>query len=104
MLDFLILSLAVYRLSMFMVYDDGPFDVFQRLRESIGILYYDNGEPIEGEYKGWAKLLSCLWCVSVWLGFLLAICYALSPSSTVILCSPFSLSAAAMIIERIVNG
>ena len=54
MLDFVILSLAVYRLSVFFIYDDGPFDVFQRLRERVGILYYDNGDVIEESYKGFA--------------------------------------------------
>ena len=104
MLDFLILSLAVYRISALFVYDDGPFDLFQRLRLKVGILYYDSGEIIEESYKGWAKLFSCIWCMSVWLGFFLALCYFFYPLYTTSLSMPFALSAMAMIVERFVNG
>ena len=104
MLDFVILSLAVYRLSVFFIYDDGPFDVFQRLRERVGILYYDNGDVIEESYKGFAGLLSCIYCLSVWWSLLLVLLYWFFPSYVTILSMPFALGGAVMIIERLVHG
>ena len=104
MLDFVVLSLAVFRLSMLLIYDNGPFDVFQRLRIRVGILYYDNGDMDEKEYKGWAGLLSCVWCASIWLGLLLALSYWAFPTYTLFFSMPLALSSMAGMYERIVNG
>jgi len=104
-LDFVILSLAVFRLSMLLIYDNGPFNMFQRLRIRVGILYYDNGDMIEGEiYKGWAGLLSCVWCLSFWWGLLLVLLHWAFPAYTILFSTPFALSGLTGIYERLVNG
>ena len=52
LLELILLSLAVWRITALFVYDDGPWDVFVRLRDAIG------------------GPLTCFWCTSVWVGFL----------------------------------
>jgi len=54
MLQFVLLSLAVWRLTALLVYDDGPGDVFVRLRDFSDA----HGGP-----------LHCFWCTSFWVGF-----------------------------------
>lgn len=48
MLELVLLSLAVWRVTALLVYDDGPWNVFARLRDAIG------------------GPLNCFWCTSVW--------------------------------------
>lgn len=55
MLSFVLLSLAVWRVTALFVYDDGPRDVFVKLRE------------LSDAYGG---PLNCFWCASVWVSFL----------------------------------
>lgn len=63
---FVILSLALYRLTRLVVYDDGPFDVFLTIRILAGA--YDrgkNGRP--SSLSG--RMISCPHCVDFWLSF-----------------------------------
>ena len=48
MLELILLSLAVWRITALFVYDDGPWGIFVRLRDTIG------------------GPLTCFWCASVW--------------------------------------
>lgn len=65
MVDLLRLVLATWRLTALLVYDDGPFHSFQRLRD-----YAQVADPDEQHING---ALSCVWCCSIWaaLGVLL---------------------------------
>jgi len=45
--------LAVFRLAQLLALDDGPFDVFERLRRS--------------GHAQWRKLVNCPYCLGVWL-------------------------------------
>ena len=66
-MELLVKILATWRLSALLVYDRGPFRIFQRLREEAGVLYLDK----DGWPSGfWGQLLSCTWCVSVWVAVL----------------------------------
>lgn len=57
----ILVGLGAWRLSAMLVYEDGPWDVFARLRQRAGI--------VPGEINGfWALLLSCIWCTSIWVG------------------------------------
>lgn len=52
--DMLILALATWRLAYMLVYEDGLFDVFDRIRR------------VANNREATGKLLSCVWCCSVW--------------------------------------
>lgn len=56
-LTFVVAALAVYRLSIMIATEYGPFDVFERVR---------NWLPKTSMF---GKLLRCPFCVSMWLGF-----------------------------------
>lgn len=58
-LDVLIVGLAAWRVASLLVHEDGPWSVFDRIRGRAGVYR-------EGELSGPAKLLSCVWCTSVW--------------------------------------
>lgn len=58
--EVLIVGLAGWRLASWFVQEDGPFEIFGRLRRLAGA-------EAEGEITGFLpSLLSCVWCASVW--------------------------------------
>lgn len=67
MLDFLIDALATWRLTSLLHREEGPFSVFDELRDKIGVKYDVNNMPY-GENEV-AKAFSCMWCLSVWISF-----------------------------------
>lgn len=70
-MNFLISILATWRISSMLVKESGPFDVFDRLRDIAGVKYNQHGESYGTNM--WSSLLSCVWCTSVWVGFLVAL-------------------------------
>lgn len=56
-LTFVIVSLAVYRVSIMLAMENGPFDLIDRFRRT-----FPHGSV-------WAKLFACPFCLSFWFGF-----------------------------------
>ena len=56
---FLLAALATWRLAFMLVREDGPREIFARLRKRLGAGFF-------------GKLLSCVKCVGVWVAFPLA--------------------------------
>ena len=57
-------ALSCYRLAQLVTLDDGPADVFLRLREIAGAYQYgDDGRPA----RSIGRLLACPFCVGMWL-------------------------------------
>jgi len=73
MLLLLLSILAVYRLAQLISLDDGPFDVFKRLRLLCGQIAYKYKN-----LKTLADLVNCPYCLGVW--FALFVVIALRPS------------------------
>ena len=97
MLDLLILIGATWRLTSLLVWEDGPVEVFARLRHRLGVRYDDQSLPYGTNWL--AKGVICPACASVWFGILWAVAYLLWRDSTWI-ALPFALSAGAIVLER----
>lgn len=86
MLDFIILFLAVARITNFFVYENGPFDIFERVRRkallTIGF---------------WHDIFICHYCFSVWVSIFVFVVYYFIPES-ILLWTVFALSQASIII------
>ena len=96
LLDVVVLTLATWRLASLLNREDGPFEVFARLRYLLGVRY---DEQSEAHGTNWfAKGVICLPCCSVWFGFFWAIAYMLWKDS-VWVALPFALSAGAIVIH-----
>ncbi len=102
--ELVVMALATWRISALFVHDDGPFDCFKRLREAAGVEHYDDGSHVSNCYKGLAKILTCVWCVSVWVGIFAVFSWAIAPKLVVWLMLPFALSGAAVLVEEVING
>ncbi len=74
----LIVGLASWRIANMLVDEDGPFDIFERLRQAAGL------RP--GEVNGFLpELLSCIWCTSVWTTVLVFLLWVIEPVGVMIL-------------------
>ena len=56
-------GLATWRVTHILVYEAGPYNMFIRLRESMGIAHDEGGTPV-----AWPDglVLTCALCTSVW--------------------------------------
>ena len=54
-----------------LVREDGPVDVFAKLRTFSGMKYDEHSNSYGTNII--SSILSCLWCTSVWVAFLIAI-------------------------------
>jgi len=89
LVSFVILGLAVYRLTRLIVEDT----VFEKIREKIFSKFSPSTSSI-------GYLLTCYWCTSMYVATLVTIGYILVPSIFIIICLPFALSAIAGLISE----
>ncbi len=90
----LILTVATWRLSSLLVDETGPFDAFAELRYWIGVRL-DRESQTYGTNEI-AKIFTCVWCMSIWIGIMLTVSYAIIPVYTSWICLPFALSTGAI--------
>lgn len=110
--DFVLLSLATWRMASLLAREDGPAYLFLKLRRAAGVVYEDeetvNKETGEKEVEttmtptNWlAEGLICMKCNSVWVGTVLTILYFIFPNLTRILVLPLALSAMSIFQQEI---
>lgn len=66
--DFLLFSIAVFRITAIIVYEDGPFSVFSSFRDRVAT--YTN--PL---FVTVSQGVRCVWCTSVWVAAGLLLLY-----------------------------
>lgn len=83
LLIFLLSTLAVVRICILLQEDIGPFHIFEKFRKWAGlqrvdeldmpqqIMYSDREYIHNGEF--FAELLECIYCLSIWIGAIVAI-------------------------------
>lgn len=101
LIEFLIMALAVFRLSSLLADERGPYGVFSRLRLWAGeVILRDNTRSGTNEF---ARGLVCTWCNSVWLGVMVGVGYYFQPYWVLWGCLPLALSGAAVVVNSAVG-
>ena len=99
LLGLIVLSPAVWRITSLLVYEEGPWDVFPKLRYWLGVRYDDmNYEPYGTNVV--ADAFTCMWCLSPYVGAVIMVVWLVFPWSIFVFL-PFSFSAVAIIIEAV---
>jgi hypothetical protein len=88
-INFIIMSLATWRISSLLVNEDGPYQTLAEFRSRV-IKY--------------TKAFECIWCVSLWIAGFMAIAYYFAPLYAIWIMLPFAISAGAILADRIING
>jgi hypothetical protein len=97
----LLLPLATWRVTHLLVYEDGPFDCIAKLRTLAGVRYDQHNMPYGNNVL--AQMLSCIWCLSIWVGLFYAVMLLYAPENVMaILALPFAASALAIFIDNCV--
>jgi hypothetical protein len=86
--EFILATLAVWRLTHLIAAEDGPFNALAWLRGKAGQGF-------------WATLLDCFYCLSIWIALLFAIGMGGSLLHKVLLW--LALSAAAILLNRVID-
>jgi len=94
LLEFVVYALATWRVSSLLVDEAGPFRMFIRLREWVGITHDADDNVAMIPDRLLPGILSCVWCVSIWVGLFWTLMYFVPYS--LYLALPFALSAAAI--------
>lgn len=99
-LEFILLGLACWRITSLFVKEDGPFKMFKRLRELTGVSHYDDGAVCEVPDKFLCELITCTWCLSVWVGAALVAAYIFLPSVAIYFALWLSLSTITIMVNE----
>lgn len=91
LLTFIVMTLAVWRLTKIVNEEEGPFEIFKYIRASF---------PTDGK-RGWiGRGIYCFWCVSFWFGLAIGLAYSPVPFGVII---GLALSALAILFDFIVE-
>lgn len=95
-IEFMILALAVWRVSALLTYEFGPANVFGRLRDWVE--FVDGNQPTTP--GSLTQLVNCPLCMSLWVSLFAFAMFAWQPVLTLAVCLPLALSGLSSIIER----
>jgi hypothetical protein len=99
-LTIIILLLATWRVSSLLAKESGPWDIFEKVRTLLGVVWDVESKP-EGTNM-LSKMIVCIWCNSMWTGTVWILAYFISPL-VIWIALPFALSAGAILIECVVG-
>lgn len=95
MTETLLVGLAAFRLASLFVKEEGPFDMFGRIRRLVGVP--EGPGEITG---GFALLFSCMWCAGLWAALGCWAVYQVAPAVIIVLAA----AAVVLIVERWVGN
>lgn len=106
MIEIVVLILATWRLASLLANEEGPCQVFEKIRHLMGVRYTDEKDKNSDRYglNQLARLILCPWCSSVWIGGVWTVLFFLSQLVTFYLALPFALSAGAVLLHEWVEG
>lgn len=92
---YLLISIpASWRLAILLTEDDGPFDLFQKMRDVIGVKDPDLYENFT------TKLFSCLRCFSIWTSAFFTISFFVFPNLSIFLSALLAMSAGQLWLDK----
>lgn len=94
-----LLTLATWRISSMLVNEEGPWSIFRKLREKVGIS--EDGPIVtvpDGMLPG---VLSCVWCCSVWVAAFWLVLWVLIPTIATYLAAWLSISTLSIVVDGI---
>ena len=66
-LDILIIGVAAWRISVFVTSGVGPWQIAVKVRKAFDVQHDEEGEIVSSPTVGPGKMITCVWCVSLWI-------------------------------------
>lgn len=101
-LDWIILAVATWRLAYMLLWDDGIFSVFDRLRASVNRAELSDRRALQAAGRALAPLFACIYCMSVWTAGVLFLAYPSALGRYIV--AVLALSGGAVIIHAAVDA
>lgn len=104
MFNLILLVFATWRITSLIKDEDGPYEIFYKFRESIGLTeaYENNQRILISNGSLLADIVQCFWCLSIWTGYgiaLLAVMFGLINANEFVFYG-LALSAISILIEE----
>ncbi len=80
LLDVVMIGVAAWRISVFVTSGAGPWDMMLRVREAFGVVHDLDGDIESRPVAGMGKLITCVWCFSLYAVAILGAVWHLEPS------------------------
>jgi hypothetical protein len=88
--ELVLVGFAAWRMASLLVNENGPFGIFERVREAFGV-------PKQGEIIGFLPtLFTCIWCMTVWTSLLMWATYQVEDTIVLIIAA----MSVALLVER----
>lgn len=96
----LIFGLATWRIAHLLAAENGPFDVFLKIRKFFEIVHDEDDNVVIRPKNFFAQVISCVWCNSIYIGTFWTVLFCFLGDFTLFLALPFALSAVAIMVEK----
>lgn len=98
--ELLIYVIACWRITHILLRENGPFKLFRRLREALGVVYYveHDGSESDDIAEHRFEITVCIWCASMWVGGVIALVHFFFTHAE-FLFLPYALSAVAIMLD-----
>ena len=90
---------ATWRITSLFVSERGPYDLFGKLRDTVGVTYDENSQPIGTNEL--ARALTCVWCSSIYVGGAVALLQGVRVRQVVM--RALAYSAGAIMIDKVLQ-
>lgn len=96
-----VLSLATWRITNLLVHEDGPGDIFVKLRSFIGVRFDEHSNRYGTNMV--AQAFTCVWCLSIWIAAIMTLSINHVYLHIYVL-HLLAISAGSILIEELLNG
>lgn len=96
---YLLVALAVWRITNLLMHEAGPYNVFHRLRYLVGVRHNRENQSVATNEL--AKLFLCHWCLSLWVSLIVVAFLCFRPDWTFTVLLPFALSAVSILFAEV---
>jgi len=101
--NLIIYGLAIWRISNLFISERGPFSIFLWIRERFGFTHDEDGIVVKIPNGFFGDTFSCVWCLSMWVGFFFSFFWLYSPYWSLVTSVSFAFSAIAIVIALVIE-
>lgn len=81
-----------------LLHETGPFGIFRKARELLGVVYSEDDQIVSFKYE----ITVCIWCLSMWIGGVIALFLYFTPYPvSIYILAPFVFSGVSGLLHKL---